>query len=900
MSSANTIEIKLKFLTERLDAIQAGVAEVRKLKDEALDARNVLAGGALVGLGQGLVQGMASALGEVQHVFGEVKEAIDLGGALTDLSAQTGQSVGDLVVLRQALEETGVGAEQTGAMINLLQKALTGVNEEGQPTAKSFERLGLSITELRGMSAIGQIEALSEALSGVRDPAERANVAMELFGRRGAGMLALLADTGAIDEARRHVGGMVQTYEANAEAFDRLGDSLDAMGARAVQLFSGMAAELAPALQAMADGINAADLTEAGRQIGEVIKAMAELVKLATPAAAALGALVVARKVASMVQGLTGALTASGAAIERETAALARNSTAHAANEAARRRNAAVPAAGGFTSALGSAPAAGRAPAQPTPGGASALYGDYTKFRSMGWDAQAATGAAKALGELRTQATAASGVMGKFGQMLTGARGMLNRPLGGMMAFTAAEMSVTHLAANAIPDMMAGFQLGGKTSRGDMAAAATMRATNAEQITELAERIRTAQTTDEKAAIQAEIAAQMQKAVTGQKEAGFFEEGRTARTTALSDHATALSRLMEVLSGKQGLLSPEEYQAREAAEKAKAEEDQRRETNNAWAAEQAKTAAEANRQTANETAIDASEKSGSTDAIRARIDALAALRDENAKVTDTADPRFQEAATMVKTLADEIKALEQAAGKVTEQAAEQANKKEEARLRAALELERARGQTRLAELDAAGAKESELDAAREQNLAAQLDIERQIAALHGTTAEHDALAAERRKQAALASAQAAQTAATTAADAAPSGGGDTPSLPAPGQLYPGTNHRRGAATSALHDASIDLLTPRLAATPQPTLPQQPALPQQSAPPPAASASSSSSGDSSGVAAAGEKTTAAIKALEKEAVAAMGKTTTAVDSARSAITSAIKALEQRVKSLEDGI
>ena len=75
-----------------------------------------------------------AAIAGLSGVFNEMKGALDLGGQLSDLSASTGASVSELVVLRQALANAGMGADAAGPMIARFQRALAGVNEDGVTT----------------------------------------------------------------------------------------------------------------------------------------------------------------------------------------------------------------------------------------------------------------------------------------------------------------------------------------------------------------------------------------------------------------------------------------------------------------------------------------------------------------------------------------------------------------------------------------------------------------------------------------------------------------------------------------------------------------------------------------------------------------------------------------------
>ncbi len=58
------------------------------------------------------------------------------GERFSDLSAQTGQTVSDLVVLEQAFVNAGLGADINAEQLGRFQKALSGMNEEGGKTTR--------------------------------------------------------------------------------------------------------------------------------------------------------------------------------------------------------------------------------------------------------------------------------------------------------------------------------------------------------------------------------------------------------------------------------------------------------------------------------------------------------------------------------------------------------------------------------------------------------------------------------------------------------------------------------------------------------------------------------------------------------------------------------------------
>lgn len=209
-----------------------------------------------------------SAMANFQAVFDGMKNALDLGGKFSDLSASTGASVGELVMLSQAFQNAGLGADLVGPMIARFQRALAGVNEEGQSTAGALQKLGINTLALSRMSVASQFQELSRAFSSIEDPAERTRRAMELFGRSGAQMLALFRDPEAFSRASAEVGTMGDVLEANAGKFDSMSDAITTITGKLDQFFVGLmsASGGADALERAAK----VDFTPVGQAIGNV------------------------------------------------------------------------------------------------------------------------------------------------------------------------------------------------------------------------------------------------------------------------------------------------------------------------------------------------------------------------------------------------------------------------------------------------------------------------------------------------------------------------------------------------------------------------------------------------------------------------------------------------------
>jgi hypothetical protein len=200
---------------------------------------------------------IAATVGGSAAALAGLRSALNFGGELSDLQARTGQTVRDLVVLRRAFDNAGVGASNTAPMIGLLQRAIAGLNEEGGKTEEVFRQLGLSREALRQLTAPDQIRALTAAFASIQNPAERTALAMQLFGKSGAQMLQLLGDSSALSTAEREVGRLGQRAQDNAAKFDELGDRLSLAKMRLLEFWVVAAEKAIPAIETLANLIQA-------------------------------------------------------------------------------------------------------------------------------------------------------------------------------------------------------------------------------------------------------------------------------------------------------------------------------------------------------------------------------------------------------------------------------------------------------------------------------------------------------------------------------------------------------------------------------------------------------------------------------------------------------------------
>jgi len=230
-------------------------------------------GGALMGVA-GKLAGFAAGFVAVQAVIGSFKEAIDMGGQLNDLSARTGETAGNLMILQRAFENAGAGADSVGQQLNKLQRFMFEARDASSEQGKTLASLGISYDELRGKAPIDQMQMLAEKIAGVRDDGERAALAIALFGKSGGELLPLLRGmTDGIDQARAQLGSAPDAINATAKALDDIGDNLNAISQKSKEFALGLLTELAPALLNITDKLATIDAAGFGMAIAGYIEA---------------------------------------------------------------------------------------------------------------------------------------------------------------------------------------------------------------------------------------------------------------------------------------------------------------------------------------------------------------------------------------------------------------------------------------------------------------------------------------------------------------------------------------------------------------------------------------------------------------------------------------------------
>lgn len=136
----------------------------------------------------------ASPAGLFTGVLAASKVWASSGEELVHLSAKTGIALDSLQKLSYAAQREGIDAGTMATGIKKMQQALDKAAYGGSEAIQAFNRLGLSVGDLRRMKPEEQFTAIADRISKIENPTTRAALAIALFGRSGTEMLPLIME----------------------------------------------------------------------------------------------------------------------------------------------------------------------------------------------------------------------------------------------------------------------------------------------------------------------------------------------------------------------------------------------------------------------------------------------------------------------------------------------------------------------------------------------------------------------------------------------------------------------------------------------------------------------------------------------------------------------------------
>lgn len=279
--------IKIRALFDGKESFDSAGQSVGNLKSRITEcmASGSAFGSALGNLASHAITGVIEKAGELVHKVVELGKQFAEGivnvseyaDKMGELGMRTGQQAADAVVLTQVFRNVGLEAANVGQAVNMLQMALTGVNEEGLPTKDVFDKLGLSLDELSDMSPINALQAIGEKINGLASAAEKTRALKDLFGRSGPTLMPILGDPEAFSIAKTQVGELAKNIQRNTEELGHFADAWGSLDVKKMQFFAGVAEGLAGSLESAGDAINNIDLSKFGTNIGDTLSGLIQV-----------------------------------------------------------------------------------------------------------------------------------------------------------------------------------------------------------------------------------------------------------------------------------------------------------------------------------------------------------------------------------------------------------------------------------------------------------------------------------------------------------------------------------------------------------------------------------------------------------------------------------------------
>jgi hypothetical protein len=206
-----------------------------------------LGGAAAAFLSVAAIQQLGVAVRDAANKLGDLKDAADAIGITTDAMQE----------LTYAAQLSGVSADLLQTSLAKLSKNLGDAAMGGTSAKKALDTLGLSGASLAAMPLDKALGVVADKMSMIENPAQRAALATELFGKSGLAMVNMLADGSAglnAMAAEAQSLGVVINRDVIANAAEAA-DKLDAMSMVVSANLTSALVNLMPFIISAAQGI---------------------------------------------------------------------------------------------------------------------------------------------------------------------------------------------------------------------------------------------------------------------------------------------------------------------------------------------------------------------------------------------------------------------------------------------------------------------------------------------------------------------------------------------------------------------------------------------------------------------------------------------------------------------
>lgn len=242
-------------------AVQRGLASIRTMFGRL--------GATLRGIGGAMRKSLLPVVGLLAGFGVAARSVTKLGSELSDMSVQTGVSVGKLVEMQEALRLAGVPLRDTSRMLSLLASNLQEARFEGGAVREAFEDLGFDMSEFTGKNLAEAFEMILQRIGQSHESIKMLERDMEaIFGARmGFGIIRLAKDLNSnLEQARKNARSFAEFMDQNANSLDRTEDALGRIGMLFKEIIGRILVKLP--IDRFAEALNSIDVGRLGDQLG--------------------------------------------------------------------------------------------------------------------------------------------------------------------------------------------------------------------------------------------------------------------------------------------------------------------------------------------------------------------------------------------------------------------------------------------------------------------------------------------------------------------------------------------------------------------------------------------------------------------------------------------------------
>ena len=201
-----------------------------------------------------LAQGVVAAAGMAGLTY-YIKKTMDSIEATAKLSDRLNMSTEDLVSMQYAAQQSGMGVEDMNTFLEVFIRKIGEASTGSGSATKTFRELGISVRELANNDSTENLKLIADRINQLPNAAERAAVAYDLFGKKGQGMLNLLAGgSSGIEAFRQEADKLGITFSRlDAAQVEAANDAINRAKTSVTGLAQVFAIEMAPSIAAAAD-----------------------------------------------------------------------------------------------------------------------------------------------------------------------------------------------------------------------------------------------------------------------------------------------------------------------------------------------------------------------------------------------------------------------------------------------------------------------------------------------------------------------------------------------------------------------------------------------------------------------------------------------------------------------